>query len=64
MKVISEIEIGNFKILKLDSNKPDHIYTKYVIDGQEYDIVPMRESSNHIAVKSKENFIGKCVSFE
>lgn len=64
MRVISEIAVGNYKVLKLDGSKPNRKYTKYIIDGQQYDIVPMYDAENCIAVKSSESLNGKTVSFE
>lgn len=64
MKVVSEIKVGNYSVLKLDGSKPNHKYTKYIIDGQQYDIVPMYDADNCIAVRSSESLNGKTVSFE
>lgn len=63
-KVISEFIIGKYKILKLDSALPLKGYTKYVIDGNDYDIVPIYDAVNCIAIESKDSFIGKIVEFE
>ena len=62
-KVISELNIKNYKILTLDGELPLKPYTKYVIDGKTYDIVPMYDMPNCIAIESAGHFEGKTVEF-
>ena len=61
--VISEISLGKYKALILDGPVPIHSYTKYRIDGIYYDIVPVYDAKNCIAVESSGSFLGKKVEF-
>ena len=63
-KVISEFSVGNYMMLKLDDAIPSKEYTKYLIDGKEYAIVPVYDAVNCIAVESSDSFMGKTVIFE
>ena len=63
-KVISEMSIKNYKILRLDGELPLKRYTKYVIDGKTYDIVPVYDMPNCIAIESVDHFEGKTVDFK
>lgn len=63
-KVISEMSIKNYKILRLDGELPLKRYTKYVIDGKTYDIVPVYDMPNCIAIESVDYFKGKTVEFK
>ncbi len=62
-KVVSEFAIDNYKVLTLDGEMPKRKYTEYVIDGKRYNIVPVYDLRNCIAVQSADNFIGKTVMF-
>ena len=62
-KVISEMNIGNYKVLALDGELPLKRYRKYVIDGTAYDIVPVYDLPNCIAIESDDHFAGKTVEF-
>ena len=62
-KVISELVIGKYKVLKLDEKKVDIAYTKYLIDGKEYESVPTYDVPNCIAVESIDDFVGKDVKY-
>ena len=63
-KVISEMSIKNYKILRLDGELPLKRYTKYVIDCKTYDIVPVYDMPNCIAIESVDHFEGKTVEFK
>lgn len=62
-KVVSEWKIGKYTALELDQRPPIKPYHKYRIDGKEYDIVPIYDIPNHIAVESESDFLGKTVEF-
>lgn len=62
-KVISEFRAGKYAILKLDKKIMEIDYHKYRIEGKDYDIVPVYDLPNHIAVESSEDFVGKTVEF-
>lgn len=62
-KVVSELSIGKYKVLTLDEKKTDVSYTKYLIDGKEYNIVPIYDAPNCIAVESNDVFIDKHVKY-
>lgn len=62
-KVIYEFSAGEYTILKLDGPIPSKLHTAYIIDGKEYEIVPVYDMPNCIAVKANGNFIGKEVRF-
>lgn len=62
-KVISEITLGKYKALILDGPVPTYRYSKYCIDGTYYDIVPVYDAKNCIAIVSSDSFVGKIVDF-
>lgn len=62
-KVISEFSLGQYKILALDGELPTQRYSKYVIDGKPFNIVPLYDLPNSIAIESNDCFIGKTVEF-
>ena len=64
LKIVSDFGIGKIRVLKLDGEMPKTRYSKYVIDGKEYDIVPMYDTINCIAVEAKESLSGKTVTFK
>lgn len=63
-KVTSEMSIGDYKVLTLDGALPLKRYTKYVIEGKEYDIIPVYDLPNCIAIESEDHFEGKTVEFK
>lgn len=64
MRVVQDYLIaGNLKLLRLDGELPMSNYTAYLIGGKRYDIVPVYDAPNCIAVKSTENFVGQTVEF-
>lgn len=62
-KVISEFSVGKYKVLRLDGPNPNKEYTKYLIDGKEYAIVPMYDAVDCIAIEASGSFKGKMVEF-
>lgn len=62
-KVVSEWKIGKYTALELDQSPPIKPYHKYRIDGTDYDIVPVYDMPNHIAVEAESSFLGKTVEF-
>ena len=63
-KVISEFSLGQYKILALDRELPTKGYSQYVIEGKLFNIVPLYDLPNSIAVESTDSFIGKTVEFQ
>lgn len=63
-KVVDEISIEGKKILRLDEMKTPMSYRKYSIDGKTYNIVPVYDAKNCIAIESTESFIGKTVEYK
>lgn len=63
LKVVSDFAIGAYRVLALDGEKPNTKYTKYVIEGKEYKIIPAYDIGNCIAIKSTSSFVGKTVEF-
>ena len=55
--------MSRYRLLKLDGELPRCGYSKYIIDGNVYDIVPVYDAPNCIAVESTDSFKGKCVEF-
>ncbi|WP_017416040.1 hypothetical protein [Clostridium tunisiense] len=62
-KVISEFRVKNYAVLKLDEDKPLKKYSKYLIDGLEYEIVPVYDSPRCIAIESNDSFLNKEIKF-
>ena len=62
-KVIGESSVGKYKILKIDQELPTKPYSKYVIDGKDYNIVPIYDAHNCIAIADTGSLIGKTVNF-
>ena len=62
-KVVNVWKIGKYTTLELDEGTPMQPYHKYCIDGREYDIVPVYDMPNHIAVEAEGDFLGKTVEF-
>ena len=63
-KITSELKAGKYKVLKLDGARPNIRYSKYVIGGKEYGIVPIYDAIDCIAVESSDSFEGKTVEFK
>lgn len=61
--VISEFKVKDYSILKLDKDIPLKTYSKYLIDSNEYEIVPIYDADRCIAVKAYRSFLGKKVEF-
>ena len=62
-KVISEFKVKDYVVLKLSEDKPLKKYTKYKIENEEYEIVPVYDADRCIAIKSDKKFTGKIVEF-
>lgn len=61
--VISEFKIKNYAVLKLDEDKPLKKYSKYLIDGLEFEIIPVYDAPRCIAIESDKSFLNKEVRF-
>ena len=57
------LSVGNIAVLLLDGSLPKTCYKKYKINNREYNIVPVWDMKNTIAVEKKENLVGKIVEF-
>lgn len=64
VKVIDEFSIKQYKVLTLDQMDMPQNYSKYIIDGKPFDVVPVYDLPGCIAVVSDDCFIGKTVEFE
>lgn len=62
-KVISEFKVKDYLVLKLDNDIPLKKYTKYLIYGIYFDIIPIYDASRCIAIKSNISFLNKKVEF-
>ena len=63
VKIVSQKPLGKYTVLLIEGSLPKTKYTKYKIDGKEYDIVPVSDMKNTIAVQTKDNLVGKTVEF-
>lgn len=61
-QIIHEIHLDEYTILRMDQ-LPNKAYSKFRIDGIEYEPVPIYDAPNCIACKSKDSFEGKTVEF-
>lgn len=61
--VVYEFQARKNRVLKLDHELPKYAYKNYVIDGKTYDIVPVYDAKNCIAVETSESLLGKEVKF-
>lgn len=64
LKIVSDFSIGKYRVLKLDGEKPTKPHMKYRIDGKTYDIVPMYDAPNCVAVETDASLRGKTIEFE
>lgn len=62
-KVLSDFSVGKYRVLKLDGAKPNSSYSAYRIDGTIFDIVPIYDAVDCIAIESSSSFAGKTVEF-
>ena len=62
-KIISQWAVGKYMVLEIDQGLPMKPYQKYRIDGKEYDIVPVYDLPDSIAIEAKGDFAGKTVEF-
>ena len=63
-KVLYDFAAGKYRVLKLDGEKPQKAYSKYVINGKEYKAVTIYDAPNCIAIESEDSFAGKMVEFK
>ncbi|MCR5837083.1 MAG: hypothetical protein K6G88_11300 [Lachnospiraceae bacterium] len=61
-KVIYNFQIGQYSVLKLDEI-PEKKYSKFRINGKEFEPVPIYDMPQCIAIASTEDFFGKIVEF-
>jgi hypothetical protein len=64
LSVVSELAIGQYKVLSLDGPLPNRAYNRYVISGKDFACVPLYDIPNSIAIESAESFVGKKVEFK
>lgn len=62
--IIYEFKAEEYAVLVLDEIKTPKTYRSYLIDGKYYNIIPVYDATNCIAVESSESFIGKTVEFK
>lgn len=62
-RVTYEFNCGDYKVLKLDGAVSEEEHRSYLIDGETYQIVPVYDAPNCIAIKSNKTFLGKTVEF-
>ena len=61
--VVCEMNVGKYKVLKLDGEISGIRYDKFLIDGTMYDSVPVYDAVNCISVEASESLEGKTVEF-
>ena len=61
--IVSELRVSKYTLLSLDGPVPMNEHRKYRIDGVEYDIVPVYDLPNSIAITAEGSFVGKTVEF-
>ena len=59
-----EFPVGEYTVMKLDGSVPSKLHTAYIIDGKRYDIVPIYDMPNCIAIRATGKFVGKEVLFD
>lgn len=62
-KVVSQLHLSKYTLLSLDGPIPAKEHRKYRIDGIEYNIVPVYDMPNSIAIATEGHFVGKTVEF-
>lgn len=62
-KVVSQMRVSKYTLLSLDGSIPMKEHRKYRIDGVEYDIVPVYDLPDSIAIIAEGSFVGKNVEF-
>lgn len=63
-KVVYEFQAGKYTVLKLDRAITAKNYSKYIIKGKQYDIVPVYDMKNCIAIQCSDSFLGESVGVE
>lgn len=61
--IIAQLHVEKYTLLALDGPLPNREHNKYRIDGKEYDIVPVYDLPNNIAIAAEGSFVGKTVEF-
>lgn len=61
--VVSDFGVGKYRVLKLDGPKPSSKYDAYRIDGIVYNIIPLYDAVNCLAIESGDSFVGSTVEF-
>ena len=61
--IVSEFRANKYIILTLDGPIPMKEHRKYRIAGIDYDIVPLYDMPNSIAITAEGSFIGQTVEF-
>ena len=62
-KVVSELHVRNYVALALDGEIPRKEHNRYIIEGVEYNIVPVYDMPRCIGIEAEGSFIGKEVEF-
>lgn len=61
--VLSQWQIGKYTALELNEDIPLKKYSKYRIEGKEYEPVPVYDLPKHIAIEGEGEFVGNTVEF-
>lgn len=62
-RILSQWSVGKYTVLEVEHELPMKPYKKYRINGKEYEIVPVYDLPNSIAIEAKGDFTGKTVEF-
>lgn len=62
-RILSQWSVGKYTVLEVEHELPMTPYKKYRINGKEYEIVPVYDLPNSIAIEAKGDFTGKIVEF-
>lgn len=62
IEVNYEFQVGKYKILKL-SSFPKTLFSSVIIDKKSYELVPVFDLPNSIAIESDDSFLGMEVLF-
>lgn len=63
-KVLNDFSVGKYRVLKLDGEMPKENYHRFLIDGKHYDVVPIYDAQNCVAIEATGSFKGKTVEFQ
>lgn len=56
-------KVGKYNVLTMDNDLPLSSYTKCIIDGNEYKLVPTYDLPKSIAIEGNGDYKGKRVEF-